>query len=285
MTDPRKLRPSELCRLLNSTPLGEVINESQLRRHRTRAGLRIGDARHLDLVRFTTWLVQERHAPKQAPDAALLTDETLAEAAQGAAAHGSRWKQVEGLEGHGQKLTSRQEAVIAALLTEPTQAAAAKKAGIGQTTLYRWMKLPDFRAAYDEARRELVKSAQRRLQAGAVQAVETLLHVAGKAERDSDRVRAAIAVLDHSLPESSDASVLNSEAKAGEAAFMNTTEIVQMLAVRLRQLDAAELPVAEKSRLTATLTDAFLRAIAVDDLNKRMEALEAVLASRKDDER
>ena len=27
--DPRKLRPSELCRLLNSTPLGEVISERQ----------------------------------------------------------------------------------------------------------------------------------------------------------------------------------------------------------------------------------------------------------------
>ncbi len=36
--DPRKLRPSELCRLLNSTPLGEVINERQLYRHRSRAG-------------------------------------------------------------------------------------------------------------------------------------------------------------------------------------------------------------------------------------------------------
>jgi hypothetical protein len=28
----RKLRPSELWRLLNSTPLGEVVNEPQLRR-------------------------------------------------------------------------------------------------------------------------------------------------------------------------------------------------------------------------------------------------------------
>ena len=44
-TDPRKLRPSELCRWLNSTLLGEVINERQLHRHRTRAGMRIGDAR------------------------------------------------------------------------------------------------------------------------------------------------------------------------------------------------------------------------------------------------
>jgi hypothetical protein len=67
-TDPRKLRPSELCRLLNSTPLGEVINERQLHRHRTRAGLRIGDARFVDLLRYAAWLVEQRHAPKPEPD-------------------------------------------------------------------------------------------------------------------------------------------------------------------------------------------------------------------------
>ena len=59
--DPRKLRPSELCRLLNSTPLGEVINERQLYRHRTRAGFRIGDGRHVDLFRYVAWLVEVRH--------------------------------------------------------------------------------------------------------------------------------------------------------------------------------------------------------------------------------
>jgi hypothetical protein len=32
--DPRKLRPTELCRLLNATPLGEAISERQLHRHR-----------------------------------------------------------------------------------------------------------------------------------------------------------------------------------------------------------------------------------------------------------
>jgi len=66
-SDPRKLRPSELCRLLNSTPLGEVINERQLHRHRTRAGLRIGDARHVDLVRYVAWLVEVRHTPRPEP--------------------------------------------------------------------------------------------------------------------------------------------------------------------------------------------------------------------------
>ncbi|GIW56313.1 MAG: hypothetical protein KatS3mg082_2717 [Nitrospiraceae bacterium] len=66
--DPRRVRPSELCRLLNSTPLGEVINERQLHRHRTRAGLRIGDARHVDLLRYTAWLVHIRHAPRPEPE-------------------------------------------------------------------------------------------------------------------------------------------------------------------------------------------------------------------------
>ena len=67
-SDPRRMRPSELCRLLNSTTLGEVINERQLHRHRTRAGMRIGDGRHVDLLRYVAWLVQIRHAPKPEDD-------------------------------------------------------------------------------------------------------------------------------------------------------------------------------------------------------------------------
>jgi hypothetical protein len=57
-----------LCRLLNSTPLGEVINERQLHRHRTRAGLRIGDARFVDLLRYVAWLIEVRHAPQDEPE-------------------------------------------------------------------------------------------------------------------------------------------------------------------------------------------------------------------------
>ena len=63
-TDPRQMKPSQLCRLLNSTPLGEVINERQLYRHRSRAGLRIGDSKHVDLLRYIAWLVQVRHVPQ-----------------------------------------------------------------------------------------------------------------------------------------------------------------------------------------------------------------------------
>jgi hypothetical protein len=146
------------------------------------------------------------------------------------------------------------------------------------------MKLPDFRAAYDAARRELVKSAIGRIQAATGQGVDILLDVARHGPRDGDRVRAVAILLDHALRGLSDTGVLNVEHQAGEAGSMNTGDIVKMLAVRLRQLEAAEVPVPEKARLTAMLTDAFLRAIAVDDLNKRMEALEAVILSRKDKE-
>ncbi len=65
--DPRKLKPAEICRLLNSTPLGEVISERQLHRHRTRAGYRIGDGKTVDLFRYVAWLVSIRHAPKPEP--------------------------------------------------------------------------------------------------------------------------------------------------------------------------------------------------------------------------
>ncbi|HMO94391.1 MAG TPA: phage terminase large subunit family protein [Pirellulaceae bacterium] len=79
-TDPRKLRPSELCRLVNSTPLGEVINERQLHRHRSRAGIRIGDGRHVDLLRYIAWLIQIRHEPK--PDSNVDTYEQMKERAR-----------------------------------------------------------------------------------------------------------------------------------------------------------------------------------------------------------
>ena len=72
--DPRKLRPSELCRLLNSTPLGEVIDDRKLRRLRNRAGVRIAsktDSSKIDLLRYAAWLRAERRAQAPAESAGL----------------------------------------------------------------------------------------------------------------------------------------------------------------------------------------------------------------------
>ena len=66
--DPRAMRPAEVVRVLNSTPLGPVISERQLYRHRMRAGLRIGDGKTVDLLRYVAWLVLERHRPKPEPE-------------------------------------------------------------------------------------------------------------------------------------------------------------------------------------------------------------------------
>jgi hypothetical protein len=62
--DPRALRPAELARLLNSTPLGEVVRSHVIYRQRNRAGYRIGDGKTVDLVRYVAWLARDRHAPE-----------------------------------------------------------------------------------------------------------------------------------------------------------------------------------------------------------------------------
>ena len=46
-----------------------MIGERQLLRHRSRAGFRIGDERHVDLFRYVAWLVTVRHTPQPEPDA------------------------------------------------------------------------------------------------------------------------------------------------------------------------------------------------------------------------
>src|SRR5262249_14639977 len=158
----------------------------------------------------------------------------------------------------GQKLTAKQEALIAALLTEPTHAAAAVQAGISKATMYRWLQLPAFRAAYRQARRELVEAAIGRIQAATGQAVNALLAVANQGRRDSDRVRAASALLNHACRGLNDADCLHGEQDAGDDSPMDTADVVKLLAARLRQVDQSELPTAEKSRQTASLTDALL---------------------------
>jgi hypothetical protein len=59
-------------------------------------------------------------------------------------------------------------------------------------------------------------------------------------------------------------------------------DLVNVLATRLEQIDAAELSTVERTRLTASLTDVLLRVLTVDVLEKRLEAVENVLKGRKE---
>lgn len=280
MTDPRKLKQTQLCELLNSTPLGEVITTAKFRKHRTQAGLRIKHgSQHYDLLAYTAWLVEQRHASPTVSESGDNATESLTQAAEGAAGIVASWSQ---MRGHGQKLTHKQEKVIAALLTEPSHSQAAKAAGIGEATLYRWMQIPSFREAYRQARQELVEAAIGRIQAASGEAVEALLKITRTAKRDSDRVRAATALLDYAFRGLAEADLLHPQVDVLEMSEMRTEDIVQLLANRLRQLDQSELSTAEKTRLTSTLSQSLLRAITVDVLDKRLEALSQVLLEREE---
>ncbi|MGA2147982.1 MAG: hypothetical protein ABSH49_23800 [Bryobacteraceae bacterium] len=100
--------------------------------------------------------------------------------------------------GHGQKLGRKQEAAIAALLTHRNVDEAAQAAGVGATTLWRWLKLPEFQAEYRKARRDAFSQAVARLQQGTSAAATTLLKtMIDPGTPASVKVRAAEAIFNH----------------------------------------------------------------------------------------
>ncbi len=97
-------------------------------------------------------------------------------------------------------LTPKQQKCLAALLTEPTIAAAAAKVGVGERTVHTWLSEPAFADAYRQARREAVRVAIGRLQQVSAGAVAVLVNVmADKATPAATRVNAAKAVIEYSL--------------------------------------------------------------------------------------
>jgi DNA invertase Pin-like site-specific DNA recombinase len=79
--------------------------------------------------------------------------------------------------GHGGKFGRKKEQAITGLLTQRNIEEAARYAGIGTTTLYRWLKDPAFQAAYREARVTAFAQAGARLQQAAGPAVTTILNI------------------------------------------------------------------------------------------------------------
>ena len=71
--------------------------------------------------------------------------------------------------------------------------------GISPTTLPSWTKVPEFQAAYREARRVAYSQAVARLQQGATAAATTLLKVMlDQGTPASTRIRAAECIMNHS---------------------------------------------------------------------------------------
>jgi phage terminase Nu1 subunit (DNA packaging protein) len=89
VADPRNLKPGELLRTLNSTPLGTVVTELKLRGHRARGGafFETAGGKRIDLLRYIAWLAidgrrKERRGPevptlKELASAAGVSERTL----------------------------------------------------------------------------------------------------------------------------------------------------------------------------------------------------------------
>jgi hypothetical protein len=100
--------------------------------------------------------------------------------------------------GHGAKFGRKQEEAIAALLTQRNIEEAAGAVGISAKTLLRWMKEPEFDAAYRKARRAAFSQSVARLQQGTSAAAATLLKTMIDPNTPASvRVRAAEAIFNH----------------------------------------------------------------------------------------
>jgi len=98
--------------------------------------------------------------------------------------------------GHGAKFGRKKEQAIAALLTQPSQEAAARSVGVAGKTLRTWLKVPEFHRSYLEARREVVGQANARMQQNSGFAASTLLKVMVSQDVPASvRIRAALAVM------------------------------------------------------------------------------------------
>ncbi len=100
----------------------------------------------------------------------------------------------------GRSLTSKQERAISALLAHSTVESAASAGGVSERSIYRWLRDEQFRAAFDEARRQALQDALRRLQAVAGEAVDALREIIeDKDVRPAERVSAARVALDFAM--------------------------------------------------------------------------------------
>lgn len=97
-----------------------------------------------------------------------------------------------------EKLGARQQAAILALLTARSIEEAARTTSVPLRTLHRWLKEPEFDAAYRRAKRAAFGQAIARLQQGSAAAATTMLKImVDAAVPASTRLRAADCVFGH----------------------------------------------------------------------------------------
>jgi len=98
-----------------------------------------------------------------------------------------------------EKLTRKQQALIAAMLSSPSLIEASRIVGISDDTARRWLALPHVRAAYNEACNQLLDTALTGLALTVEKAIETLKRNLSEDAPPPTQVRAAHIVLEQTL--------------------------------------------------------------------------------------
>lgn len=84
------------------------------------------------------------------------------------------------------KLSRRQLKTVPFLVSSPTYTQGCEKAKINKTTLYKWLKKPEFKAELDRQRSEIVEAAFGMIAQNIEKAVSTLM---GLLDTGDDRVK------------------------------------------------------------------------------------------------
>ena len=103
------------------------------------------------------------------------------------------------MNGSDEKLTAKQEAFLATLLTMPTLTEAARAVRISDATARRWLTLPSVQAAWLDMRRQVVDQALLTVQTATMEAVATLRDCLADKMPPGVRIRAATAILDTAI--------------------------------------------------------------------------------------
>jgi len=99
-----------------------------------------------------------------------------------------------------EKLKGKQAAALAALLSSPSVAEAAKVAGCGERTIWRYLSDAAFAEEYRRARREVTQHTVMRLQARSSEAAEILFRIAqDESAPASARVSACRAIIEQAF--------------------------------------------------------------------------------------
>ena len=97
-------------------------------------------------------------------------------------------------------MTHRQTQALAALLTQPTKEKAAKAAGIGLTTLKRYLADPEFQEEYQKAVSDLIEDAATAAKQSLNPAISCLQEIVTREDStDANRIAASRSLIEYGI--------------------------------------------------------------------------------------